>query len=55
MLAKIEGKRQSVQQMMRLFDIITYSMYMNLRKLWEIVNDREACPAITHGIAKSQM
>ena len=48
-------QRQSGQQMMRLFDTITYSMHMNLRKLWEIVKDREAWPAVTYGVTKSQM
>ena len=36
---------------MRWLYSITDSMYMCLSKLWEIVNDREACPwgAAVHG------
>ena len=30
------------------------SMHMNLRKLWEIVKDREACRAAVHGVTKSR-
>ena len=42
MLGKIEGKRRRGQQGMRLLDNITDSMGMNLRKLRDIVRDREA-------------
>ena len=40
MLGKIESKRRSGQQRMRLLDSTTDSMYMNLSKLWETVKDR---------------
>ena len=38
---------------MRWLDGIIDSMDMNLRKLQEIVKDREACHAAVHGISKS--
>ena len=53
MLRKIGGKRRRGQRM-RLSDSITDSMDMNLDNLREIVEDRGACHAAVHGVAKSQ-
>ena len=53
MLGKIEGKRKRGQQRMRSLDGTTESVDMNLSKLWETVNDREAWCATVHGITKS--
>ena len=54
MLGKIESKRRRGQQRMRWLDDLNDSMDMNLRKLREIVKDREAWRAAGRGVTKSQ-
>ena len=53
MLGKIEGRRRSGQQRIRLLDAITDSMDMSLNKLQEMVKDRETWRAEVHGAAKN--
>ena len=53
MLGKIEGKRRDLQRM-RCLDGVISSMEVNLSKLQETVEEREAWCAAVHGVAKSQ-